>query len=82
MPVRCFRVVLNLLVVAFFALMLDGFVNRDPYVRLPNGYAIVAISGGSPCDLTYERDKDPHPHCAMKPRPLAVRPEELRSDPA
>lgn len=62
MPVRSLRVIVNLGVVAFFALMLDGFVNRDPYVRLPNGYAIVAISGGSPCGLMYERDKDSRPH--------------------
>jgi hypothetical protein len=47
------RVELNLIVVAFVALSLDAFLHRDPYVRLPHGYSIGAISAGSPCILQY-----------------------------
>ncbi len=52
------RVGFNVVVVAFIALMIDAFLNRDPCVRLPNGYSIVAISAGSPCLLQYEPWKD------------------------
>ncbi|MBN1512040.1 MAG: hypothetical protein JXB13_08495 [Phycisphaerae bacterium] len=60
------RVGLNLLLVAFFALMADGFLHRDPCVQLPDGYSIVAVSGGSPCLLTYEPWNDKRSYSSWK----------------
>lgn len=60
------RVGLNLLLVAFFALMADGFLHRDPRVQLPDGYSIVAVSGGSPCFLTYEPWNDKRSYSGWK----------------
>lgn len=48
----------NCLIVAFVALLLDGCLHRDPYVQLPHGYHIVAISPGSPCCLGYDSTHD------------------------
>ena len=39
-------------------LFLDGCLNRDPYVEVTGGYAIVAISPGSPCILWYSGSRD------------------------
>ena len=60
------RVGLNLLLVAFVALMADGFLYRDPCVQLPDGYSIVAVSGGSPCFLTYEPWNDTRSYSSWK----------------
>ena len=46
--------ILKNIVIAFVAiLVVDGFVYRDPYVSLPHGFSIVAISHSSPCSLQY-----------------------------
>jgi hypothetical protein len=60
------RVGLNLLLVAFFALMADGFLHRDPRVQLPDGYSIVATSGEGPCFLTYEPWNDKRSYSSWK----------------
>ena len=47
-------VMVNLLLMGFFLLIVDGCVYRDPYVELPGGYRIIAISQSSPCELGQE----------------------------
>ncbi|MCB9851554.1 MAG: hypothetical protein H6819_00550 [Phycisphaerales bacterium] len=37
----------------FFLLLVDGFVYRDPYIKLSHGYGIGSISNSTPCSLEY-----------------------------
>ena len=62
----CARILVRLGVVICLALALDGCVNRDPHIRLPGGYALVAISPGSPSELTYEPGRDPRGYPATR----------------
>jgi len=43
----------NIALVAGFLFVVDGCLYRDPWVTLPHGYSIVAISPRSPCELQY-----------------------------
>lgn len=43
----------RILGILLFLLFVDGFVYRDPYIKLPHGYGIGSISGSTPCSLEY-----------------------------
>ena len=53
------RPTLNILVTLSLIVLADSScIHRDPYVRLPMGYAISANSRGSTCSLYYESEMD------------------------
>jgi hypothetical protein len=54
-----FRVVIRLGVMGFVLLFMEGFLHRDPWVDLGNGYNIGAPWWGAPMQLWHFRSRDP-----------------------
>jgi hypothetical protein len=51
----------KLIAIVFVGSIVEGFLLKDPWVELGNGYHIGAISWGSSCFLTYFATQDPRP---------------------
>jgi hypothetical protein len=59
--VTVLKVVGKLVLVVLIGTVIEGCMRIDPCVDLGNGYTIVAISWGEPCQLVYWSERDTRP---------------------